>query len=43
MWGFGPPFPMASLDEARANLAFLLPRLRERWVAWCALPERRDG
>jgi hypothetical protein len=34
VWAVGFPFPMTSRENARRNLASVLPHLRPRWLAW---------
>ena len=37
VWAVSFPFPMTSRENAKANLAAILPLLKPRWEAW-----RRD-
>ena len=34
VWGVSFPFPMDSRVNARKNLEFILPKLKERWLEW---------
>ena len=34
VWGVSFPYPMTSSENARKNLASLVPELRQRWEQW---------
>ncbi len=35
VWAVNFPHPMTSRDNARRNLAFVLPHLKQKWESWC--------
>jgi hypothetical protein len=34
VWAVNFPHPMTSRDNARRNLAFILPQLKQKWESW---------
>lgn len=38
VWDVGFPYELTSRENARRNLAVILPRLKEIWMAWRASP-----
>lgn len=42
VWGVWFPHPMNSHENARKNLAFILPGMKHRWEAWKSSNEPED-
>jgi len=43
VWGVSFPHPMNSRENARRNLEFILPKLKEKWLQWRDCYRRESG
>ena len=43
VWGVSFPYPMNNRENARRNLEFVLPKLKQEWLHWRERYQKRDG